>query len=200
MAEKSWMERHPYLTGGAAVAGLAGLGTLAHKLGPGMLAARKAAKAARKASKAAKDSGSSVAKAVEKTTGKAPKKRVAWGEKPEVGEGAAATTRKEMGEHMSGLFEGGKKAKSVKKPPTPEAAEAAGASKKTVARLERFHKSSMVMFDSFANELSRIHAEKLAVAIIKNPADKLDKRTSRHHRKPNPRMLPPPMPSGKLVV
>jgi hypothetical protein len=55
--------------------------------------------------------------------------------------------------------------------------------------------SSVNLFDYFSDEMSKI-----SVAIVKNPADTLDKRTSRHFRKPNPRVLPAPMPSGKLVV
>lgn len=59
------------------------------------------------------------------------------------------------------------------------------------------HHLSTDLFDCFADELRHI---KTAVAIIKNPADTLDRRTSRHYRKPNPRIMPAPMPSGKLVV
>ena len=40
---------------------------------------------------------------------------------------------------------------------------------------------------------------KIAASLIKHPKDTLDRRTTRFHRKPNPRVLPAAMPSGKLV-
>jgi len=198
MSEKSWIERHPYLTTAGVVAGTAGLGALAHKLGPTLLAARKAAKAGAK-KVVGKASKGSTSKAVEKVTGKTPKKRVAWSEPAEAGEGAAATSTKTIKEHVSGLFEGGKKTKGVKGLPSKAEMEKV-LDPKTVARVERYKTVKSAVINAFTEELSRIHAEKVAVAIIKDPSDKLDRRTSRHFRKPNPRILPAPLPSGKLVV
>lgn len=41
--------------------------------------------------------------------------------------------------------------------------------------------------------------QKIAATLIRDPNDTLDRRTTRKLRKPNPRILPAPTPSGKLV-
>ena len=60
------------------------------------------------------------------------------------------------------------------------------------------------MYESFADEYVKIatsrQMDKVSKLMIPNPKDVLDKRTTRKFRKPNPRILPAPLPSGKLVV
>lgn len=64
-----------------------------------------------------------------------------------------------------------------------------------IRRIAHKKKTSDVFFLALTDEL-----EKIGTAIIRDPEDKLDRRTTRAHRKPNPRILPAPMPSGKLVT
>lgn len=49
---------------------------------------------------------------------------------------------------------------------------------------------------AFADEMLKIA---LSSPTIRGIKDTLDRRTIRKHRKPNPRVLPAPLPSGKLV-
>jgi hypothetical protein len=55
----------------------------------------------------------------------------------------------------------------------------------------------VVKFRSFVEEYASLVKE--ALVLVKNPKDTLDRRTIRKFRKPNPRILPAPLPSGKLV-
>lgn len=58
--------------------------------------------------------------------------------------------------------------------------------------LKRAKTSSV--FASFADEMQKISA-----SMVRHPKDTLDRRTTRRFRRSNPRILPAPLPSGKLV-